>query len=89
VTLARCRPRLPRAAATSNVFEQAGWTTPESKLDRIVFRRLAKLGVTPVPCSDAVFLRRAHLDVIGTLPTADEARAFPPGPFAREAHGAD
>ncbi len=75
------------AAAASNVFEQAGWTTPESKLDRIVFRKLAQLGVTPVPCSDAVFLRRAHLDVIGTLPTADEARAFlqDPSPAKRTA----
>ena len=27
-------------------------------------------------CSDAVFVRRAHLDVIGTLPTAQEARDF-------------
>jgi hypothetical protein len=80
-------PPAAAAAAASNVFEQAGWATPESKLDRIVFRRLAKLGVTPVPCSDAVFLRRAHLDVIGTLPTADEARAFlqDPSPGKRTA----
>ncbi len=27
-------------------------------------------------CSDAVFLRRAYLDVIGTLPTGAEARDF-------------
>ena len=27
-------------------------------------------------CSDAVFVRRAYLDVIGTLPTAQEAREF-------------
>jgi hypothetical protein len=34
------------------------------------------LDIQPVLCSDAVFVRRAYLDVIGTLPTAEEAREF-------------
>ncbi len=35
------------------------------------------LGIQPSPpCSDSTFLRRAHVDVIGRLPTAAEARAF-------------
>ncbi len=37
---------------------------------------MSALGVHPVLCSDAVFVRRAYLDLIGTLPTADEAREF-------------
>ena len=67
-----------RAAAepATNIFESSACTTPESPLDRIVGRRLAKLGIQPAYCSDAVFVRRAFLDVIGTLPTAEEARAF-------------
>src|SRR4051794_35474264 len=33
-------------------------------------------GVTPATASDAEFMRRVSLDLIGMPPTADEARAF-------------
>jgi len=50
---------------------------PDTEIDRLVFARLRALGIPPPRlCSDAVFVRRAYLDVIGTLPTEDEARAF-------------
>jgi len=46
-------------------------------IDRLVYQRLQKLGHLPSALStDAEFLRRAALDTIGTLPTADEAKAF-------------
>lgn len=46
-------------------------------VDEAVFPQLRRLGITPArPCTDAVFLRRVYLDVIGTLPNLEEARAF-------------
>jgi len=51
--------------------------TPRSQIDKLVFSRLEQLGIEPANmCSDAVFVRRAYLDVIGTLPTAKEAGTF-------------
>ena len=53
--------------------------TPKSagKIDQLVLARLQPLGLQPAKvCSDPVFLRRAYLDVIGTLPTGLEAQQF-------------
>lgn len=61
----------------ANPFESPATTTAPAELDRLVGKRLAKLNLAPAaPCSDAVFVRRVYLDVIGTLPTAAEARDF-------------
>ncbi len=61
---------------TGNIYESAVAATPTGEIDRIVFAKLSALDIQPVLCSDAVFVRRAYLDVIGTLPTANEAQAF-------------
>ncbi len=51
---------------------------PENNfIDGLVIARLKKLNIAPSElCSDVEYLRRVYLDIIGTLPTADEARRF-------------
>ena len=67
-------------AATSepgpNVFESSASPAPEGPIDKIVFAKLSSLKIQPTLCTDAVFVRRAYLDIIGTLPTAKEAKEF-------------
>ena len=49
----------------------------QNQIDELVFAKQSETGFPPSElCSDAVFIRRAYLDVIGTLPTADEVRKF-------------
>jgi len=69
-------------------FESSAELTAEHPIDKIVLARLTQLGIRPARlCSDEVFVRRAYLDAIGTLPTAEEARQFldDPDPRKREA----
>jgi hypothetical protein len=59
------------------VFEFDAPDAVGNAIDLIVFQRLDELGLTPaLRCSDEVFVRRAFVDVIGTLPRPDEVRRF-------------
>ncbi len=69
---------LPHAEITNaSPFEDDASPVPEQALDQYVRASLQAnhLEMAPV-CSDAVFIRRAFLDLIGTLPTTQEAEAF-------------
>ena len=58
------------------VFESSAPVKPAGEIDKLVLAKLSSLGIQPELCSDAVFVRRAYLDLIGKLPTAQEAREF-------------
>lgn len=46
-------------------------------IDEFAIGKFKELGIAPSPvCDDATFVRRAYLDVIGSLPTPEEVKAF-------------
>jgi hypothetical protein len=48
-----------------------------TKVDELIVNKLRKVGIVPSElCTDAEFLRRASLDVTGTLPTPEEVTRF-------------
>jgi hypothetical protein len=58
-------------------FESRAGLTSHGRIDDLAFDRWKRLGIQPAnPCSDEVFVRRAYLDVIGTLPSPEEASQF-------------
>ncbi len=54
-----------------------GQAASVKRIDALVREKQTQTGFPPSDiCSDSVFVRRAYIDVIGTLPTADEVRRF-------------
>ena len=69
-------------------FENGPDSQPVNHIDAAVAAGLRAQGLSMArPCSDEVFVRRVYLDVIGTLPKAEEVEAFldDPLPDKREA----
>jgi len=55
------------------------WARPrrDNYVDDHIFTKLKKLRINPSGvCADDVFVRRAYLDLLGIVPTVEEARAF-------------
>jgi hypothetical protein len=68
--------RLVAAKQVASLMESPEPPVAANRVDEIVFAKLAALGIKPVLCSDAIFIRRAYLDLTGKLPSAEEAKAF-------------
>ena len=69
--VAVCRVTMPRPGSIVNRPAESNF------IDHHVWNKLTRLGIPPSELiDDGTFLRRVSLDVIGTLPTADEARRF-------------
>ena len=65
------------AQPAGSPFESALPPRASGRIDELVFGKLDQLKISPANlCSDAAFVRRAYLDVIGTLPTVSEASDF-------------
>jgi hypothetical protein len=76
MSLAAFTPAPAEVAAPRPPPAMSGHVVPGA-IDRATRAHWERLGLTPAaPCSDATFVRRAFLDVIGTLPTLEETRAF-------------
>jgi hypothetical protein len=64
-------------ALVLNPYESRADTVAGSQIDELVLAKLEKLNIPPAAlCSDGVFVRRAYLDIIGTLPSGFEAKEF-------------
>lgn len=65
---------LPVSDAVGKAYPQVPAPT---KIDQLVIEKLRKLGIVPSGlCTDAEFLRRASLDIVGALPSPEEIQAF-------------
>jgi len=67
----------PAGSPGKNPFVSSEPLFLQNRIDELVYKKWIELGIEPAKlCSDEVYLRRVYLDVLGTLPTVEEARRF-------------
>ncbi|MFC1792651.1 DUF1549 domain-containing protein, partial [Planctomycetota bacterium] len=80
LVLAVCAPLYARQNSSNarfGQFENSGEFVANNRIDILLKRAFRSKRIEPANlCSDAVFIRRVYLDVIGTLPEPKEVREF-------------
>jgi len=77
VTLVANRDGFAADPPVVSPYEAPAASVPMTRLDALVQAAQRKRGVSPAnACSDEVFVRRIHLDLIGTLPEPADVRRF-------------
>ncbi|MEW6744662.1 MAG: DUF1553 domain-containing protein [Planctomycetota bacterium] len=80
--------RIGTASPQIKPFESDLEPAPRGRIDELCFARWKECDIQPARlCSNEVFVRRVHLDLIGTLPTLQETTLFlqDPDPNKRSA----
>jgi hypothetical protein len=71
------RATIPLDTAVKSTKQTAAPAVRVPVIDEFIFAKLDQLGIPPAElCTDGQFIRRASIDICGTLPTADEVKAF-------------